>query len=282
MIRRFAAGALCLILMCTCAADEPLRVMSFNIRYGAAKDGENHWKHRKEMVAEVIRDFDPDLLGVQEALAFQSEYLMEQLNGYEYFGRSRMTTPNEHCGIFFRSKRFTQLAGGHFWLSETPEVPASKSWDSSLPRMATWLLLKDEHDPDHPVLIVNTHFDHRGRIAREKSAELLSRRTAALRELASEPRVILTGDFNTGEGSKPYTALVGDSLKDSFRIMHPERSDNEGTFNSWSGKTSGARIDWILVGGPVSVRSATTVRFNREGRFPSDHFPVSAILGESQ
>ncbi|MEO1525552.1 MAG: endonuclease/exonuclease/phosphatase family protein [Planctomycetota bacterium] len=262
----------------TCVrAETPLRVMSFNIRYGKANDGENHWKHRREMVTQVIREFDPDLLGVQESLAFQSEYLMENLEGYTYFGRSRMTTPNEHCGIFFNASRFVQLAGGHFWLSETPEVPASKSWDSSLPRMATWLLLQDREDTK-PVLIVNTHFDHRGRVARENSGELLAMRIASLRRLTDEPRVIVTGDFNTDEATAPYSALVSDTLVDSYRIAHPERVDGEGTFNGWTGKTDGARIDWILVSEDQHIESASIVRFEREGRYPSDHYPVTAIL----
>ncbi|MEL6109923.1 MAG: endonuclease/exonuclease/phosphatase family protein [Planctomycetota bacterium] len=258
-------------------AQSPIRVMSFNIRYGAANDGENHWKHRKEMVADVIRDFAPDVLGVQEALGFQSEFLRDQLDGYSYFGRSRMTTPNEHCGIFFNSQRFVQLAGGHFWLSENPEVPASKSWDSSLPRMATWLLLQDV-DGGSPVLMVNTHFDHRGREARQRSAELLARRVVKLRGLADAPRIIVTGDFNTGEGTGPHMALVGETLQDSLRAKHPEATANEGTFNGWQGKSDGARIDWILFAGEQIVDSAQIIRTNVKGRYPSDHFPVTAVL----
>lgn len=259
------------------AAEDPIRVMSFNIRYGAAKDGENHWKHRKEMVADTIRDFDPDLLGVQEALEFQSEFLLEQLGHYEYFGRSRMTTPNEHCGIFYKSARFVQLAGGHFWLSETPDVPASKSWDAALPRMATWLLLQDLEGPN-PVLIVNTHFDHRGQNARQLSARLLSTKVKALRGIAEKPRVIVTGDFNTGEATAPYKALVDDELRDTRRMIDQEEDDGEGTFNGWTGKSDGARIDWILVSANQQVSAAEIVRFHRVGRYPSDHFPVTAIL----
>ena len=269
LLLAFAAG--------TSWADAPLRVMSFNIRYGAANDGDNHWTRRNEMVAKTINDFDPDLVGVQEALSFQSEYLMQKVEGYHYFGRSRMTTPNEHCGIFYRSNRFVQLAGGHFWLSETPEVPASKSWDSSLPRMATWLLLQDLKG-SQPVLIVNTHFDHRGRVARQKSAELLSKRVASLRKLSSDPRVIITGDFNTGEGTGPYDALVTETLRDSFRVQHPERSGGEGTFNGWNGKSDGARIDWILFGGNLKTIAAEIIRFNQDGRYPSDHYPVTAVF----
>ena len=65
-------------------------------------------------LSHTVRKFNPDLLGTQETLKFQADYLERQLRDYTYFGRSRMKTPNEHCGIFFRTDRFTQLAGGHF------------------------------------------------------------------------------------------------------------------------------------------------------------------------
>jgi endonuclease/exonuclease/phosphatase family metal-dependent hydrolase len=262
-------------------AADPLRVMSFNIRYGAANDGANHWDHRKDLVVDVIQQFAPDLLGLQESLDFQSAYLVSQLGAYDYFGRSRMNTPNEHCGILFSRDRFVQLAGGHFWLSESPEVPQSKSWDSSLPRMATWLLLHDNQQPaGPPVLIVNTHFDHLGEMARRASAELLGKRVERLRGLATDPLVIITGDFNTGESSGPYQVLMGPdaALRDSYRVVHPQPASEEGTFNHWSGATDGTRIDWILVGGPVRVQSAEIVRTSRGGHYPSDHYPVTAIL----
>ena len=145
---------------------QAIRVMSINIRLGVADDGPNHWELRKPLVTEAIKQFSPDLLGTQETFKFQADYLKRELNNdestqYEYFGRSRMKSPNEHCGIFYNKQRFTWLAGGHFWLSESPEVPESKSWDSSLPRMATWVLLHDETagPESQSVLLVNTHFE---------------------------------------------------------------------------------------------------------------------------
>jgi endonuclease/exonuclease/phosphatase family metal-dependent hydrolase len=262
-------------------AGEPVRVMSFNLRYGKANDGDNHWDKRKSLLADTVRDFDPDVLGTQETLKFQADFLMGQLEGYEYFGRSRMKEPNEHCGILYRKERFTWLAGGHFWLSKTPLVPASKSWDSSLPRMASWVLLGDNKDErGDPVLVINTHFDHRGAKARSKSAELIRERIEQLRHLAKNPLVVVTGDFNTAEASDPYKALLdeNDELVDTFRISHPEKSTNEGTFNSWTGKTNGPRIDWILADKRWTVQSAEIDRSSHNKRNPSDHFPVTAVL----
>lgn len=278
---------ICLFLILWCSlptvASEPLRVMSFNVRFGQANDGENHWDHRKSFLVDTIKAFSPDLLGTQETLKFQADYISENVEGYEYFGRSRMKTPNEHCGIFYRKSRFTQLAGGHFWLSETPEVPESKSWDSSLPRMVSWVLLNDKtNETGDPILFVNTHFDHKGVQARAESGKLIRQRIESLKHLADNPIVILTGDFNTDEGSEPYQALLenNDWFTDTYREVHPERKPDECTFNSWIGRTVGARIDWIFVDSRLKVTEAEIVRTSRNERYPSDHYPVTAIVTE--
>ena len=134
--RRLPVCIALLSLMCIthqASASEPIRVMSFNIRYGSANDGEDHWKKRDWLVAKTVKQFNPDLMGTQETLKFQAEFLEEDLKEYTYFGRSRMKTPNEHCGIFFKTKRFTQLAGGHFWLCLLYTSPSPR--DATLSRM---------------------------------------------------------------------------------------------------------------------------------------------------
>ena len=115
-----------------------LRVMSFNIRLGVANDGENRWDLRKDLVVETIRKYNPDLLGLQEVFPMQEEYLRESFPEYVYYGRSRLVDPNdgEACSIMFRKERFNPSEQSTFWLSETPDEPGSKSWDSSLPRIA--------------------------------------------------------------------------------------------------------------------------------------------------
>ncbi|WP_149497766.1 endonuclease/exonuclease/phosphatase family protein [Roseiconus lacunae] len=274
-----AIAIACLAITFPVTAKEPLRVMSFNLRFGSANDGDNHWDKRKSYVASVVSDYAPDLMGTQETLAFQKDFLLEQVEGYDYFGRSRMNTPNEHCGIFYKADRFTKLAGGHFWLSESPEIPESKSWDSSLPRMATWVLLHDKKGADKPILFVNTHFDHRGRQARLESARLLAERINRLRSIASSPVVIVTGDFNCDANSEPYNALVGQpDLKDSYRDANPNVRPNEGTFNSWKGRSEGPRIDWIVVSKDAVVKEAAIVQTSFNDRYPSDHYPITATV----
>ncbi len=254
--------------------------MSFNIRFGSAKDGENHWDKRCALVASTIQQFDPDLLGTQETLEFQAQYIEAQLGQYSYFGRSRMKTPNEHCGIFYRTERFTWLAGGHFWLSETPEIPESKSWDSSLPRMATWVMLCDNRAAGATILFVNTHFDHIGAESRQQSASLIRQRIDQLRSIAKDPFVVVTGDFNTDVDSPPYKSFLdsNDQLVDTFRTQHPQPSLSDGSFNGFNGNVSGPRIDWILADKRLPCTAAQIDHTSEAGRFPSDHFPVTAVL----
>ncbi len=268
------------------APPEPLRVMSFNIRYGTAKDGPNHWDQRKEFVTDTIKAFDPDLLGTQETLGFQRDFLAEKLPGYTALGVGRDDGLNkgEMMAIYVRKDRFEIIESGHFWLSETPDVIGSKSWDTSLPRMATWVELKDTKATGTPSLVwMNTHFDHIGVEARKQSARLLRERVQSQKD---KP-VIVTGDFNSIEGSEAYQNLFGpiesqpSLLMDTFRVLpkDQQRFDDVATFSGFRpGARKGGRIDWIGVTDHFKVVSSEIDYTERDGRTPSDHFPVTTVL----
>jgi endonuclease/exonuclease/phosphatase family metal-dependent hydrolase len=281
----FAALAAWLVPTPASAESPETRVMTFNIRYGTANDGINGWDNRKEFLVATIKAFGPDLLGTQETLGFQRDYLAKQLPDYGVLGVGREDgkKEGEMMALYYRKERFEKLDEGHFWLSETPEKPGSKSWDSSLPRMATWVKLQDRKALDlPPILLINTHFDHLGPLARLKSAELIRKQAALLGKGCS---VIVTGDFNAGEASEPYLALFGEleghksPVIDCYRAAHPQRADNEGTATAFkASSTRGARIDWIACSREWKVLKAAIDRTERDNRTPSDHFPVTAIL----
>jgi endonuclease/exonuclease/phosphatase family metal-dependent hydrolase len=264
-------------------ANPPLKVMSFNIRYGAANDGTNSWPHRSRLVLETIQTFDPDLLGLQEVLGFQADYLKERLPGYAFHGVGREdgVAKGEFVPLMYKRDRFELSYSGHFWLSETPELPGSKSWDSSLPRMLSWVILRDRHVPDRPFVFANVHFDHRGPQARLESARLIRQRAA---EIQDEHPVVLTGDFNTTEDDPPYAVLVrGEGFQnhpfvDTYRAIHPERSPNEASFSSWIGVRQGSRIDWVLHSPEFNTLNSAINYTQEAGRYPSDHYPVEAVL----
>ena len=259
-----------------------LKVMSFNIRYGRAKDGANHWNNRHALVIQAIEQSAPDLLGTQETLAFQAEYLRKHLPKYSHFGRGRESDPDkgEQCAIFFRKDRFDKLKAGHFWLSPEPNKAGSRGWDAALPRMVTWVKLKDRQT-ENEVVWFNTHFDHRGAQARLESARLLARKVP---EIAGDEYFIITGDFNASVQSKPYQALFGNSgnstitIVDTFKQVVKNNNEPQGTFNGFKGTSSGARIDWIAASPKFSVERAGIDKFQVNGQYPSDHFPVTATL----
>lgn len=272
------------------AAPGELRVMTFNIRYGTAPDGENAWEKRRELLVETIRAFRPDVLGTQECLAGQAEFLRAALPGYGCVGvgRDDGQLAGEMCAVFYREDRFQLVAEGHFWLSETPDVAGSRGWDAALPRIASWARLRARDDTLRTLVCLNTHFDHVGEAARLASAKLLSARAQAV--AGGAPAIVL-GDFNTPTDPGrpgPYTALLGLgegaeetegglALRDVYRRLHPPRSD-EATFHGFTGGRDGARIDWILATPDWTPVAAAIDRTARDGRWPSDHFPVTAVL----
>ncbi len=265
------------VVMCLagCAQGEwTLNVLSYNVRYGTAKDGENNWEHRRELLTGVLRKQAPDLFGTQECLDFQAEYIAAQLPEYRWLGIGREKDgQGEMTAIFYRKADFVPVETGHFWLSAQPSVPGSKSWDSSLPRIASWALF---HHPGTGrfVRFVNTHFDHKGAQAREESARLLVRKFA---EWGESVPIVLTGDFNANaEDSAPWKTLNESGLGDA-RLSAQKV---EGPVTTWCGfetpKADGARIDWIFAPRGWTVLSYQCLDFNQDGRYPSDHLPVTA------
>lgn len=265
-------------------ATPPLRVMSFNIRYGSANDGDNSWSLRRDLVLKTIRATQPDLLGMQEVLAVQGRFIQEGLPGYAFHGVGREDgrEGGEFSPVMWRKDRFELVDSGHFWLSETPDEAGSKSWDSSLPRMVSWVALRDLRAGGREFVYANTHFDHRGPQARLESARLIQRRAA---EVPYGMPIILTGDFNTTEADPPYAVLVkgsgepgGVRFVDSYRAVHPERASDEASFNGWKPVVEGSRIDWVLFTGGFTAEKAEINRTHENGRMPSDHYPVDALL----
>lgn len=273
--------ALVAVIACTAVVADaqraPLNVMSFNIRYGTANDGENAWPARREMLFDVIREHNADVAGLQEALAFQLDEILAAAPAYALIGvgRDDGARKGEYAPILFRRDRFQVAQAGTFWLSDTPDVVASKTWGNRITRICTWARLVDRDGS--AFWIYNVHLDHESQPSREKSVALLRARIAA-RPFPSEP-VIVTGDFNAGETNAAVAAMTaGGTFVDAFRVLHPSET-TVGTFTGFkAGQISGDKIDYVFVPRGATVASAAIVRTSRDGRYPSDHFPVVARL----
>jgi endonuclease/exonuclease/phosphatase family metal-dependent hydrolase len=255
-----------------------LRVMSFNIRYGTANDGDNHWEKRREMVFNLLRSQKADVIGLQEALRFQIEELLKALPDYAALGvgRDDGQAAGEHCAIFYRKNRFRAEESGTFWLSDTPDVPGSKSWGNQITRICTWARLIDR-ETGRGLYVYNVHLDHASQPSRERSVRLLLERMRARQR--AEP-ILLLGDLNAGEenaATRFLTSHLDFPLIDTFRVRHSGAS-KVGTFHAFKGATSGEKIDYVFASLDFYVLEAQIVRDNLRGRYPSDHFPVTARL----
>ncbi len=255
-------------------------VMTFNVRCGTAKDGDNDWSHRRELFCATVQQHLPDVLGVQEAYRFQLDDIRQALPGYGEVGEGRDGgVKGEYSAILYRTERFAVVDSGTFWLSDTPEVP-SQTWGNACVRICTWARLRDRQT-DRAFYLYNTHLDHRSQPSREKSVRLIAARVA---ERATTEPFVITGDFNIGEDNPALLYLLGKGpdvgpfqTVDSFRVLHPD-AQAVGTFHGFKGGTNGTKIDYILVPPATEVLAAEILHDHRDGHYPSDHFPVTATI----
>jgi endonuclease/exonuclease/phosphatase family metal-dependent hydrolase len=256
---------------------QQINVVSFNIRYGTAPDGENSWPNRIEMVNGLLRFHDADIFGLQEALYQQILDIGNGLPGFGWFGigRDDGDKAGEFTPIFYNKSKFKLLDHGNFWLSETPEKP-SKSWDAALNRIVTWGKFESA-ETGKQFVFFNTHFDHRGVEARKNSAELIWKKIQEITQNKDIP-VLVTGDFNLSPDSEPIL-LLKKHLRDSFEVSEEPAYGPVGTFQAFkidAELTSKARIDYVFVNNKVDVLKYAALSDFKDHRFPSDHLPVFA------
>ncbi|MEO1010836.1 MAG: endonuclease/exonuclease/phosphatase family protein [Bacteroidota bacterium] len=255
-----------------------LNAMSFNIRYDNPDDGKQNWHERKANVVRMINFHDLDIIGMQEVLVNQLDYLKEELPQYGTVGVGREDgkEKGEFAPIFYRKERFEVHKKGTFWLSETPET-VSKGWDAALERIATWAVLKDKVTGKEFV-IMNTHFDHRGKQARLESSKLIKQKAV---ELSKDLPLIVTGDFNLVPESQAIQLLLrpdaGFALVNTSEVAkHTYGPD--WTICGFDNRPFEDRniIDYVFVKGVKKVNKYAVFAEQLNELFLSDHCPVFA------
>src|SRR5690606_31065002 len=250
---------------------QSLTVMSYNIRYDNPGDGRNAWPNRKDRLIKLIRDEFPDLNSLQEALHHQLTVILNGVEGYAMVGvgRDDGKQKGEYSAILYRTSAFELRDQNTFWLSETPNVPGSKSWDAAITRVVTWARLYSK-DLGTEILAVNTHFDHIGKEARLRSAEMLRKK---IPELAGDLPVILTGDFNTTRDDPPYQALMKSG---GYELIDPAPSPAPPTFCGFEVFSSQecVPIDYIFLSKHWQHTSYAVLNTSNGRDYPSDHLPV--------
>jgi len=251
---------------------QPHSIISYNIRYDNNWDVENSWKMRRNKISQILIQYSPSIIGIQEGLLNQVQYINSSLINYDYVGvgRDDGKEKGEFCAIYFDTTRYVLLKNSTFWLSETPDT-ISVGWDAALERICTYGLFKDRITKEE-FWVFNTHFDHIGVVAREKSSELILKRINKINR-QSLP-IILMGDFNSIPNSSPVKEIKTE-LSDALQISLEKLQGPRGTFNGFNEDLPiEKRIDYIFTNN-LKVLSYTHIndRLNNN-RHISDHLPV--------
>lgn len=246
-------------------------IMSYNIKLDYPKEGENSWTNRKPFFSNQIKFYEPDVLGVQEAMPNQMKDMDSLLTNYSFVGVGRDDGNNEgeYSAIFYKKEKFNLIKSNTFWLSQTPDK-VGMGWDAVCNRVCTYALLEDKMSGKH-FWVFNTHFDHVGIEARKNSAILIIKK---IKELNAENYpVILTGDFNM-EPDHESIIYIKKTLKDSKDIANVIFGP-QGTFNGFHfDKPVVRRIDYAFVSNSVEVIKYAVLSDNWNLKYPSDHLPV--------
>ncbi|MFC1479068.1 endonuclease/exonuclease/phosphatase family protein [Planctomycetota bacterium] len=252
-----------------------MKILTCNIRCCSADDGENGWNHRKEFCIEVIRSQTPDIICFQEMQSPQFSDISPAFPEYNYYGMvDEIAGYHPLNSIFYRADGYTLVSSGGYWLSETPHIPGTKSWDSNCVRLANWVRLKDNKEGTE-FRVINTHIDHISQPARENQARLIVEDSSAYPE--DYPQ-ILTGDMNCDSSNEAIHVFKQGGWIDTYNSVHGTE-DPGNTFHKFLGPQFDAdigKMDWIFMRGGFKAVNAEVIKDSREGKFPSDHYFVSA------
>ncbi len=252
-----------------------MRVMTFNLRFENALDGENAWSRRRELVTRLIKRHNPCVLGTQEGLWSQLAYLRDNLPKYYLHAPQRtMDATCQYPTLFLSRDDFVVHEGAEFWLSKTPEVHRSKSWDSAFPRMMSYARVSKLHT-DNALWVAVTHLDHIGMEARYQQAKII----AGWVKQRTGP-IILIGDFNDNPGSPVHNLLTSPEtgLYDTWKVLGRDENSESYTHHKFTGIPQKTRMDWILTSAHFRVKDAEILMNHFGDRYPSDHFPYLVQL----
>lgn len=261
-----------------------LHVMTYNIRRRMRTlrpDSPDRWATRQPLLRRLLAAEQPTLLGAQEALLDQADFVADALGPhYRWVGHGRHAAGHdEHNPIYYDSRRLELTDWRQWALSATPDASGSRSFGNLVRRVVVSADLTDRATGTR-VLAFNTHFDHLSWRSRLKSATFLLDRIRMAQAAEPDARVVVTGDFNATAESAVYRRLLEDgTLRDTWTAAAEQLTPQWGTLSHYKPRRrGGARIDFVFVGAGIDVLSTgiNAARFN--GLAASDHEPVQAVL----
>lgn len=247
---------------------DTVRIMSFNIRCG-------EYSERKNIVPQLIGEYLPDSVGIQECTYQWYKKLIKSLPEYEFIGVGRDSGGiDKDCGeisaVLYRKDKYELVDSGTFWLSETPDE-VSFGWDAACRRICTWVILKNKETGEQ-YAHVNTHLDHEGPDARTNGSAMVRDHA-----LTFDMPTVLTGDFNFKKDDELYTGMLGTGLYDTQDLANDTMTGK--TYHGYNGGEEGLPIDYIFVNEKVSsVLTYKIVRDMYGKKYSSDHYPIYADM----
>lgn len=273
MVKQIACALFSLILpflgigRCETGANAPtdadaIRIMSFNVRCGEFD--------REEIVPQLIADYLPDSVGVQECDGTWYLTLKAYLaNDYGIVGVGRLSgikCIGEASAILYRKDKYKVVDSDTFWLSETPDK-VSKGWDANHNRICTWAILENKETGKQYVHL-NTHLDHIGELARINGLKLVLEKANSF-----DMPAVITGDFNFEKGCELYAEFEKAGFSDTQDMAADTMYGK--TYHGYSGGEEGNPIDFIMVNNKITdVKTYKIVRDTVDGKYVSDHYPI--------
>ncbi|MBC2139062.1 endonuclease/exonuclease/phosphatase family protein [Listeria innocua] len=250
-------------------------VTTFNIRFDDTSERKKSWELRKTLTKSLLDKYQWDFMGVEEPILPQMRDMKEMLD-WDYFGVGRDDgyEKGEFTAVFYNSARFRLLQEGHFWLSETPDVPSIHS-TAMFPRICVWGKFADSDGKQF--YIFNTHLDHISEEARLFASQLLLKKAAII---AEDSPVIILGDFNTAPNTTTYN-FITKKYQDAQLISQTPIKGPIGSFHDFQPlrpENELEKIDYIFISKEFRVHSYKTITDQVDGCSASDHFPVTATL----
>ena len=253
-----------------------LHLMTWNVRRRLPRlpGSRDAWARRRAAVRAVLAAESPTVLGVQEALEDQAQWVLDSLGpGYRMVGHGRDARGgDEGTPLVYDARRLHLERWAQHALSETPEVPGSRSWGNLFPRTMVEAELTDRAT-GHSLSVVNLHLDHLSESSRIASARQV-RRLASARV---GPTVVM-GDANSRPGSATWDELTrGGGLQDAWALGR-RLTPPWGTLSNYRQPRIGRRIDWMVVGHGIAVQGVGVNAARPSGVAGSDHEPVQAVV----
>ena len=239
-------------------------VMTLNLRFGLADDGDNSWQNRKQLFAELLKRYPSSFLGIQESNHFQTRFLARHLCDHHFIGWYNLSKEWWQSNLIFYHNTWECLKSKHYFLTATPDIE-SKMPDSKWPRQCVIGLFQNA---SRRIIIANTHFDFAESV-QEKSASLV---IGFLAEFPKDCPIIITGDFNSNPGGKAHAVFQANGFSEAFDNQHST------TFHKFTGEATLDHIDWILYRGNIKIIRKKIITDSFSGRYPSDHYPVMAVF----